>query len=241
MAFPTQSIDFESSSSQYAQISNASQTGLNFADDFTLEGWVKFESTTGGITYPLAFKRVGTGNQRQYGFFWADNALFQQAYTDGSTIAVNVNVSWTPSTGVWYHLANTKNGTSVKFYVNGVQQGTTQTGASANLFTTGTAPFELLSWHTGDNQYFDGRGVLWRAWSIERTQTEISDNMCTVLGATTGLEAEWTLDNTYADNSGNGNTLTPGNSPTFGADVPATCSVVEAGRDARKLSLINVG
>jgi len=43
------SIDLERSSSQYLSITDASQTGLDFTGDFTIEGWVKLESslTTG--------------------------------------------------------------------------------------------------------------------------------------------------------------------------------------------------
>lgn len=223
MSFPTQSIDFERSSAQTAQRLNALATNLQFSDIMTLETWVKLESTTGSMY--IVSKRVGAGNQRSYSWTFNATQLEFVTFTDGASAGVNVTVAWTPSTGVWYHTAVTKNGTSIKFYVDGAQQGTTQTGSNGTIFN-GSAPFEVGGNVADAGNDFDGRMVLMRAWSTERTVTEINNNKCSILGATTGLQGEWGFDNAYTDNSGNGYTLTPLNTPTFGADVPATCSVV---------------
>ena len=73
---------------------------------------------------------------------------------DGLNASCSVNVSWTPSTGTWYHVAVTKSGTSVKFYVNGSQQGSTQTCTGTDIYN-GTAPFEIGGWAAGAT-YHDG-------------------------------------------------------------------------------------
>lgn len=57
-------------------------------------------------------------------------------------------------------------------------------------------------------------------WNVKRTGAEILANMYTILGATTNLVAEWVLDNSYSDNSGNSLTLTGVGSPTFATDCP---------------------
>lgn len=224
MAFPSQSIDFERDSSQLATISDASQTGLDFSDVLTFEAWVMLEDVSTGGTQQIFFsKRVAAANQRSYLWYWdlASTDLIFYSSNDG-TAAHESRVDWTPTTATWYHLAVTKSGTSVKFYVNGTQQGTTQTHGNATIFN-GSAPFEVGAF-TNDTQWMDGRMVLARAWSTERTQSEIDTNKCVTLGATTGLQGEWTFDNVYTDNSGNGNTLTAVNSPTFAATIPATCA-----------------
>ena len=222
MAFPTQSIDFEKGSTQYAAISNASQTGLSFTDIMTLEGWFKFESNTG--TY-LISKRAPTSNQRSYSLSTAITTINLDTFFNGLNTGCSVSVAWTPSLATWYHIAVTKNGTSVKFYVNGVQQGTTQTGTNGTI-STGTAAFEIATSSTDPGGEYDGRMVLVRAWNTERTQTEINNNKCLILGATGGLVGEWGFSGAYTDNSGNGNTLTGVNTPTFGSDVPNLCSGV---------------
>lgn len=226
MSFPTQSIDFERGNLQEALILDVSQTGLDLSDILTFETWVKFEDiSTAGTQQILFCKRLSTGSQRSYFWIWdKDSAtLILTTYTNGSTVGCNVSVSWTPTSGVWYHLAVTKTGTSIKFYVNGSQQGSTQIGSNGSIFN-GTAPFSLGGF-PNDTQWFDGRMVLARAWNIVRTVSEISATMCSILGVSSGLVGEWTLDNVLTDNSGNSNSLTGVNSPTFSADVPSVCSV----------------
>lgn len=232
MSFPTQSIDFERGSQQEALITDASQTGLDFTDILTFEAWVKFEDiSTAGTQQILFCKRLSTGSNRSYFFIWDKDTgsfVFYKSTDGTSGTASSVSVTWTPTTATWYHVAVTKNGTSVKFYVDGSQQGSTQTLPSAGIFN-GAADFSLGGF-PNDTQWMDGRMVLARAWSTERSSSDINNNKCSILGATAGLEGEWTLDNVYTDNSGNGNTLSGVNTPTFGADVPVACApAVESG------------
>lgn len=224
MAFPAQSIDFERGSQEAATITDAAQTGLAFSDVLSFEAWVKLEDVaTAGTQQQFFVKRNPTGNQRSYTWYWdKDTGAFQFAKSADGAAVQSVSVLWTPTTAVWYHIAVTKSGTSVKFYVNGAQQGTTQTISSSGIFDS-TATVEVGAF-SADTQWMDGRMVLLRAWSTERTQAELDANKCLILGATTGLQGEWTFDNVYTDNSGNGNTLTGVNTPTFGANIPSTCS-----------------
>lgn len=222
----TQSADLESSSSQYA--SRADNALLQPTTALTLEGWFKFESLpSAGTLYRLFSKNSGTGNQRSYIFYLENNGgTYQLSYvlsSNGSSADANF-VTWSPSTGTWYHLAMTFAGTGtlqVKFYVDGVQQGATKTTTVGSLFDNTTA-FSIGGEALGD--FFDGRISLARMWLSTRTVGEISGSMCSVLGATTNLSGEWTLDNTLNDNSGNALTLTNNATFTFGVDTPATCA-----------------
>ena len=116
--------------------------------------------------------------------------------SDG-TSATNTSavVAWTPSTGVWYHVAvvYTAAAGSAAFYVDGVQQGSTQTGLgtsthnSTAVFTLGLADLSDAALRT-----LNGRLCLARYWSSARTVTEISNNKCIILGSTEKKISIWT-------------------------------------------------
>ncbi|MES2628128.1 MAG: LamG domain-containing protein, partial [Bacteroidota bacterium] len=105
----------------------------------------------------------------------------------------------------WTHLAGTWDGTTVRVFVNGVQEN--EIPASGVFFNTANGPRIGLS---GDNEYFSGRIADVRIWSITRTQQEIAANMSTCFGpGTTGLLALYQMTNgvgstSLSDNSGNG-------------------------------------
>lgn len=164
--------DLEFASSQYFSITDAAQTGLDFSDALTFAGWVKYESIDAADS-PFIFKREAAGNQRAYDFYSSTTVLGFDSYTDGSTVGCGVSVSWSPSTATWYHVAVTKSGTSIKFYVDGAQQGTTQTGSNGTIYNASSA-FEFGAFLAGA-AYFDGIMDEWGAWSRELSSTEISE------------------------------------------------------------------
>ena len=224
----TQSADLESSSSQYAFITDASQTGLDITGNITLEGWVNFESLpTSGNTFAFAGKYDFDNNNRSYYFAINNNAgtyrfLFVTSDTGIIFTQAFQNLSSAPSTGTWYHYAASKSSSTVTFYIDGVSEGT---GTVDSSQFNGNADFSIGSIvGNAATFFFDGKLSLWRAWSSARSQSEIDDNKCNVLGSTTNLEGEWTFDNVLTDNSGNGNTLTNSGGFTFVSDVPAICT-----------------
>lgn len=171
-------VDLESGSSQYLSIADGSQTGLDFSDVLSFACWFKFETLPSAFQMPLITKRIGAGNNRSY--FWAldDSASVKKFnmlwYTNGSTVGGNLlSDSWSPSTATWYHIGVTKNGTSVKFYVDGAQHGATKTGTNGTVYN-GTAAFELGAF-TDDPRYFDGVIDECGVWSRELTSGEMSE------------------------------------------------------------------
>ena len=150
-----------SASSQYFSITNASQTGLGFTGDMTLAGWVNFSAfTTNNI---LISKWNNTGNQKSY-----------EANADGTNFSFNkppngntddfVNIPWTPSLNTWYFVMWTFNSSSKNgiLYVNGSQQGTTQTFSSGTVFN-GTATFAVGA-RQGATQPVNGKMDDWCMW-----------------------------------------------------------------------------
>lgn len=231
-------LDLESSSSQYA--SRADTTSLSITGDLTVESWVKFESkATAGNANMIVAKFTRSTNNRSYAFGWdngfstGSNRLFlivdETGANDGnSTLG---RTTWDPSTGVWYHVATTFDAGSpsaIALYIDGVSQTVTYDYNNANSIYDGNEATAIGVFDVGSTpiNFFDGKFALTRLWSSVRSQSEIDTNKCVILGSTTNLAAEWTLNNTYFDNSGNANTLTPSGSPVFAVDGPSVCTVV---------------
>lgn len=84
---------------------------------------VKFSST-------LTQSRILGGTAARVSFGTSANTLRYEHDGSGS-----VSVSWTPTSARWYCIRIVRNGTSVSFYVDGVQVGTTQTLAANTAFT----------------------------------------------------------------------------------------------------------
>lgn len=240
----TQSVDLERGSSQY--MSRADTASLLPSTQLCLELWAKIESAPGsGEQYRFISQFQGPSN-RAYTFFYLNdsgtNKLRLQLDEDGTAGTIDTfDINQTLATGTWTHVAVSwaaATGTA-SFYINGSSIGDVTGGVITDIHNS-TAQINVGTAVAGDQTY-DGLMNLFRFWTTTRSQAQIAANMCNVIGSTAGLAAEWTLDNTYNDNSGNSNTLTPVNSPTFTADVPATCALIVGGRDARLLPLLGVG
>jgi len=224
----TYSLDLERNSSQYLSITDANQTGLDIIGDFTFEAWVKIETAPSGSTYPLITKDDQSSN-RSYQFGYRDRSSNLEFYTyiedagnnwDGSNY-VNVDLG----EGTWKHVAVTYDASAkeVKFYLNGSQQGSTQTSLNNSVYN-GTAPFRIGTL-VASTHFFDGLIDEIRVWNTVRTSTEISNNYQNELnGDETGLQGYWKLNNGYTDETTNENDITENNSPVFDESVPFTGS-----------------
>ncbi|TSC63504.1 MAG: RTX toxins and related Ca2+-binding domain [Parcubacteria group bacterium Athens0416_74] len=220
LAYNTHSIDFESSSSQYLSISDASQTGLDITGDLTIEAWVKLETST----EEYFVSKFGLSNNMSYrlGYDGTGNIVLNiTSNGTGSTIN-NLYRPYTLGTGTWHHIAvSWTAATSVAtFYVDGASIGTA-TGNISSIHN-GNAPFMIGSYDAFyPTQSTDGLVDDVRVWNIVRTATQISDDMDTELnGNESGLAGYWKLNNSLADTSVNGNTLTNNGTALFSTDWP---------------------
>jgi hypothetical protein len=104
-------------------------------EDFTLDFWVRFTSLPGG-EHPVSFSQRGnnTSNKSWTASYNVDGNKLKLVYsTDGSNNIV-LEVSWSPTTHVWYHVAYVRNGSDLKFFVDGNQIGTTQNMGTDYIF-----------------------------------------------------------------------------------------------------------
>jgi hypothetical protein len=222
MSYATKCLDLESSSSQYAYKTDPAGGQLDITTNKTIELWAKFESVTG--TMQLTSKWNTSGTNRAWQFYYYTNTLNFMCANNGGGGDITVGTwSFTPTAGEWYHIACVfdKSTGVAELFVNGVSQGTVS-GLNTNI-KNNTADFAIGAYREAGpatGSYFDGKISLVRMWNVKRTGAEILANMYTILGATTNLVAEWVLDNSYSDNSGNSLTLTGVGSPTFATDCP---------------------
>lgn len=211
-------------SNQYVQITDASQTGLDFSTAMTLEGWFRFNDISS--TKAIFSKRSFTNNNNGYQFHYsgAGNLAVVLSSSGTNSFSYLSTPAFAATTGVWYHFAVTFDGSAqeVKFFVDGSQYGSTITGTISSIFNN-NSPFAIGVQSPGGSltNYFDGLINNVRVWNVVRTESEINTNKNTVLTSGTGLVSAWySVNNDHNDLTSTGNDLTPVNSPTFSTDVP---------------------
>lgn len=214
--------------------SRADTASLSITGSITVSVWVKFNTLpVSGSTYPRLVYKYGfngdAANQRSYALTAVGDGGQKLDWSMSSTGAGGDSreFSWSPSTGVWYHIVAVYD-TSVpnfKMYVDGSQIGTTQTGVPASIYD-GTSTFAIgADGFSGD--YLNGLVDDVRIWARALDATEVGDLYTDPCNFDNGsnLAAWWEFEDNGNDSSGNSNTLTNINSATFTTDVPYTCSV----------------
>lgn len=220
----THSTDLVKASSQ-AWHTN-SHTGLAASSAMTACAWVNLDNES--IVNQFGIVSLGA------------DASFELLYTGDIALAVNdqqTTYLWTgENTDTWYHLCASFDGAQIeaeriKFYVDGTlvdTAGTTQTAISASStdeFAIGTR--DITRDEADSHRYFDGQIDDVRVWTRALSDSEVAaihtDSCSTSLNGA-NLGGWWKFDNDATDSSGNGNTLTGLNSPTFTTDKPFSCA-----------------
>ncbi len=111
--------------------------------DFTIDFWVRFNSTT------------GQQNIFEFGSAVPASAIYKPPgavplrYYNG---ADRITTTTVPSTGVWIHVALARSGTDTKLFIDGTQEGATYTDstnygqADINIGSTAGGPVTLNGW-----------------------------------------------------------------------------------------------
>lgn len=218
--------NFVSASSKYLSI--ADNASLSITGNLSISAWVNFSSTpSSGNYYAIVSKLNGSPNY-SYAFNLYNNAgtlsLYFQNSTNGTAVTQGL-VAWTPTTSTWYHISAvyTAAAGSVSFYVNGVQQGSTQTGLGTSIFDS-TSLF-AIGFYDGGN-YFDGSIDEVGIWSRALSADEVSQLYNSGIGNPYiftetpnlyGAISYWKLDESSgnASDSIRSNTLTNNNTVTY--------------------------
>lgn len=233
----THSLDLELSSSQYASIADATQTGLDITGDLTIEAWIKLEQlpSSAGTDFVIVGKD-NVGGARGYAlliqssndklrFFCRNGADTANTVVDMDTAFVSGDV------GTWIHVAVTVDISvpTVEFYKDGVSAASTVSTSGATDINNNAIAFYLGARESSGSptDFFDGQLDDVRVWNDIRTSSEITDNyQKELVGTEANLQAYYKLNNAVTDSTSNSNDLTASGSPTYSANVGFSGSAV---------------
>jgi hypothetical protein len=199
----THSVLLERAGSEAVSGVSAAGSALDLRRDWTIEAHVRPVTLPSGSSHTVFSKDNGTTGFR----FWYSesggthylNASVRAA--DGS--ASTAQVSWTPSTATWYHLAVVRDqlAGTIKFYVDGDQQGSTVTGITTDESISSANDFQIgRAVNPGASDHIDAYVDDVRVWNVARVEGAISGGRLVEIAADTpGLVANWRLNNSYAD------------------------------------------
>lgn len=199
----TQSADFESGSTQYAN--KTTPSGIVFTDDFTCEAWIKLESYTAS-NQVIVSRRSGLNGWQMY-----VNSAGQLGIFGGSNPNYRIKVTTTSvPLNKWVHVAATldMSGNIATFYMNGVSIPYTSADVSTptSLVQAGDL---MLGNYTGGTEYFDGLMAEVRVWNTILSQVTVQQNMnISLTGAESNLMALFKLAGNFNDSTSNTNNLT---------------------------------
>jgi len=141
-------------------------TDFDITNSITLSSWVNFNSTSTNVI----LARDDNTNENFILYGWSDGKIYGQIRIGGVGKTVD---GGTYSLNVWYHVALTYDGSSLKIYVNGILQDTLSASGSID---NDDVSFEIG--RKGNNAFhFDGKISQVGVWQGALTQAQIQSVM----------------------------------------------------------------
>ncbi len=167
---------------------------LNITGQITLEAWIS--PTITGNKYIIRKGRLNVNDGYEIGLNNASKvyARFNQE-TSGNALQVVSSSNYPTNGSSWMHVAATYDGSTIRLYINGVQEAALNAvftiGSNIDPLAIGAQP-EVSGTNGG---FFRGRLDEVRVWSTARSQQQIREDMCRKLsGSESGLAGYWPLD-----------------------------------------------
>lgn len=166
-------LNWASASSQYATVSMNST--LRVAN-ITEEVWVYLSTTADQV---FIGSQYGTGSNNSFAL-WVSGGTFYFGVNVGGTFYQSSSSA--PSSGTWYHLVHTYNGTTQYLYINGVQ--TTSNGAASgnisydlnNTLLAIAADFNGTGYNVGPTISVNGKMPVARIYNVALSAAQVSQN-----------------------------------------------------------------
>ncbi len=149
---PSTAYSFPGTSGNYISVGSAGGLGAAMTE-MTITGWFKFSSTSSevAILRKEGVFQLGFSNQNTI-----RNLIATSGGTTGWTASNDISVGFT--SGVWYHMAMTWNGTQLRSYINGVQVGSTATVTgtrAASGTAVGISQYRFFPGDIDDVRFYD--------------------------------------------------------------------------------------
>ena len=188
-------LDFDGGN-DYVNISSSSS--LQISSNVTMEAWVKLDNTTGSKIVVVNADGGAASNTSYILRIPSAGNVFRFSCGGGSGVdfdgegSVSESVdSPTISSGIWYHVAGVRDGTSMTLYLDG-KSVDTETISNNSIHTHSSSL--AIGYYPSYGQYFDGQIDEVRIWNDARTQAEIKANMYKELsGAESNLVAYYSM------------------------------------------------
>jgi len=123
--------------------------------DWTIEAWVRFNSTTGDQVFVSQWE---TPTQRAWEFRKASTGNLEVAYSrdGGSGTVVTASGAWGPSTATWYYIAAKRATTAMTVWAGGSQIATISSGTDTIKDSTASLRIGDLFVSPSESQFFNG-------------------------------------------------------------------------------------
>ena len=207
-------------------MSASNNVSLNPTSSMTIEAWIKADNWAALSWQNVIISKDGwaAGNE---GFVLraGGNGILSFNFS-GAGVWREVVSAPIMTTGKWYHVAGTYDGTTIRIYINGEEVGTS---AYTGSISHGAYDLNIgrASYTVGGPRYFDGQIDEVRMWNAAIPPSEIQDYMCQKIDPShpsfASLVANYSFDNPgfLLDSSPNGNDLTnaAANQMTSGAPI----------------------
>ncbi len=164
----------------------ADNNALDFTNAFTLEAWVNPDvlTTSGLIT------KFGNGSSnRSFALLLLSNGTLEFSFSSNGSSENYIGSAGSIQSGVWSHIAAVYDGSTMKIYINGVQDPNTLS-ISGNVFNS-TMPLLLGARNNGSiGLQFNGTLDEVRLWNVAKTAADIANNKnCQLQGSENNLAA----------------------------------------------------
>jgi hypothetical protein len=121
-------------------------------NNFTMEGYFRFDDNN---VERILFSQMNGTTSRSFIFRYNGTGNLQFYYSSDGTNDSMLQVTWTPVINTWYHISLVRSSTSLYFFIDGSQVGSTGNISTTSIYTS-TGTFKVGNANTGSQQYFKG-------------------------------------------------------------------------------------
>lgn len=124
------------------------------ASDFTIEAWIRFTSHAVAMIV-IAQRDTASSNHSFTVSYEPSGTSLRFGYTTNGTTPVYVDRTWSPSDGVWYHIAVIRTTTIIRLKVDGTQIGADYTIGASTIYDS-SSPVRIGATNTTPSGFFAG-------------------------------------------------------------------------------------